>query len=1112
MIGLALAASLMVGVLHLSPFGVLGFSYFLVAAVPGVLLASSITRRVILPVWWKSPRAVRFGLLVVSGLATAILWLLMSSATPLDSAWRWGAGPQVGQSIVPRGQVSWGQAVPSVFEFNVSSWPGLPDPEWAWRMTTDLPGRLGSVPSRIEFRVTQPEGEIFNLSNGGQWVQYRGADGVTVVFKAERGDKTWQTVHRAALNLHTSPGQRRWHTVDVDLPASSRSLAIEVESGGNHLGDTVWVSVDRVSIRLMGLWLDAGRLLSLAHVISTVWLAFVVSVLAVAGLQRLRGLDGESHSRSPGVRLLGQSLLVWLLATMPIAVAAWMGASQLLLLTGWQRATWLSIKVNADDRSLPPPFIYVNHTGEAGDFEPVAWRAWKAGLSPVGIRPISNKRELRITAIEDERQQIIPPAAWRLPVSGMTLQDDKRTLLVTRPGVLWLPNHPYPGFLIFDAGPGAGKVELDWLDEQRAFDLSSPTPTSYRAALTRPAAYQGWLLLPEQEIGQIRVKLGNHDSAYVLHELTLYDDSHQTWTGSALAAGGISAAGCGFMREGDDLRVEQGKGTDCTLLVPHLRPLNVVTPYVRLFVCASLTVAGLAALALLAALTGFGRRWEDRYQIVESRPMAWLRRRGAAWTARRVALIVGISAVTFQLVYFLVVPLGYINDTHGYYGLARDFLKLRSLYAIDPSRTPGYPVFLASTIWAIGDQMEGVVLVQHLVLALLGPLTVWFLYPRVGPLVAALGGLFVGMGPTASLLANTVSTESLFASLSYLALICLIQYQSRPAAILLAGLAAGVATLIRPNGVVLPVVVVTWLFLRWWCSREGTAALRPLVSSSVAIALGCLLVVSPWLRAERGMTGRWELDNRASFTLWLNSVIQGRSPATLAINRPASTIFDLSPLASQCDDVEGWRLHSDLAMARHIDWPSISATDSRFFAESVREGIRQNPRRFLRFFADTFAYSLLHRLPPPTSPTCVVEKDKSEIHYAKFTYPLPVPKAVSDARDIRGLLQQLSYRWHPPQSRLRSTMLGVTQAGMDGWWIVAVLALAGLAACLMLSSFRDLTVLGLYWLASVTLLGVMGWPTDRYVFVLEPVVYVLATVMIYVLLNVRVRSPANERT
>jgi hypothetical protein len=1103
--GMALAMSSTVWVLHIPPFSVTGFCVLSVAGILGVLLAGAIARRVIRPAWLKWSRSTRFGVVSASVLLTAFVGVLLSSDAPLNVTWRWAVGPQVGRAVVSKTQVSWGQAVPSVLEFNVSAWPGTPDPEWAWRMTSDLPGRLGRVRSRIGFRVTQPEGQVFNLNNGGQWEQFRGSDGVTVNFKAEHG-RTSERVGQIALNLHALPEQRRWHVVQVDVPASSDSLAIEVDSGANHKGDTVDVSVERVQVRLLGTWVDVGQAMGVINTLALLWLALVVSVLTIVALDALPAVNARM-SRWPGAG--GAAPVVPLLATLLVMAAAWVGTSTVLTLLGWQRATWVSVDVNADDASLPPPYVYINHTGAVGDFQPVLWNDWRAGWTVIGIRPVSNGQSVKVLAIENEQKQVIPPGAWRLASSGMTLLGAPQTLLVSSPGALWLPNSPYPSrlTLVFEAGPGAGRVELEWLGQRHEFDLSSPTVAVYRAEISKSVTYQGWLLLPPNEIDDIRVSFGNRDARYALHDLTVYGASPQTWTGSTLVAAGVtSAAGCRLVQQADDMSVEREPGAGCAVRLPNLRPVNAVPVYLRLLVWASMTGVTLAVLWGLSIASRLSRRWGQRYQVVEGWPMDRLRRWTANWPVGRVAAIVGIATVVFQLLYLIAIPIGYINDTHGYYKLAQNFLNVRSFYAIDPIRTPGYPGFIAFTIWLFGNQMEGIVLLQHLLLAALGPVTVWFLYPRVGPLFAAIGGMLVGLGPTASLLANWVSTESLFTTLSYLSLVCVIQYRTRPSGAFLAGLLAGLATLVRPNGILIPAIMLAWLFVWWWCGQERITAFRRLVPVGVALSLGCLLLVTPWLLAEHGMTGQWELDHQSPFTLWYNSVIEGRASANLAINRPLAVIFRYSSLAQTCNEGEGWRPQEDLAFARQVDYPFLSnPADSTFFAETFREGLRENPRRFLQFLVPSLRYDLFHILPGAGSPLCVQDAGNSEVYYGKFSYPLQVPSSTSDPRNLGALLKEFSYRWHPPQSRLRTAILRFTRDGIDAWGVVAAFALASLMACLMFKPIRDLTLLWLYWMVSVALLGVMGFPVDRYLFVLESLVCLMAMVMVYALLAMRLR-------
>ncbi len=51
---------------------------------------------------------------------------------------------------------------------------------------------------------------------------------------------------------------------------------------------------------------------------------------------------------------LGPTLLSWLLVTPLVMIVAWVITSQFLLYMGWQKATWLSIEINASNDEAPP--------------------------------------------------------------------------------------------------------------------------------------------------------------------------------------------------------------------------------------------------------------------------------------------------------------------------------------------------------------------------------------------------------------------------------------------------------------------------------------------------------------------------------------------------------------------------------------------------------------------------------------------------------------------------------------------------------------------------------------------------------------------------------------
>ncbi len=97
------------------------------------------------------------------------------------------------------------------------------------------------------------------------------------------------------------------------------------------------------------------------------------------------------------------------------------------------------------------------------------------------------------------------------------------------------------------------------------------------------------------------------------------------------------------------------------------------------------------------------------------------------------------------------------------------------------------------------------------------------------------------------------------------------------------------------------------------------------------------------------------------------------------------------------------------------------------------------------------------------------------------------------------------YRWHPSQSRLRDDLFALFAHEIDAWAWLALPALASLLVCLLVPPLRDLTLLWIYWMGSVLLLGLVGLPADRYVFVMEPLIMTLLVAAVGVI-GFRVRT------
>jgi len=354
--------------------------------------------------------------------------------------------------------------------------------------------------------------------------------------------------------------------------------------------------------------------LGLAALLAAVLLA---ASRAYAALGAMPDADQESTLPVPAARdmifarlpqrtLLGQALLSWLLATLLAAAASAVITSQFPY-TGWQKAVWLSLEVNVPDWSHPPSPMQVSWDGNASDSLPVIWEN-RGDYTFVGIRPLSGSQPLKIGWIDTD-QGPVPREHLKLP-PGWELRDDQRALHITGPGLLGLLGTYHTITLTFEAGPGTGTVEVVWLDQQTVVDLSAQPPGPYRVSFDLPLTYRGWVLLPPQPLERIGLQLGNGDSSYSLHEVTLFDQVRQIWPASALAAGQLQGEGCHLAMQEGDLLVETKQSASCVLEVPNLQAINVVPILVRLFIWASITIVGLVGLGLLSYLTRILRRWE----------------------------------------------------------------------------------------------------------------------------------------------------------------------------------------------------------------------------------------------------------------------------------------------------------------------------------------------------------------------------------------------------------------------------------------------------------------------------------------------------------------------
>ncbi|MBC8075523.1 MAG: hypothetical protein H7Y32_05560, partial [Chloroflexales bacterium] len=138
--------------------------------------------------------------------------------------------------------------------------------------------------------------------------------------------------------------------------------------------------------------------------------------------------------------------------------------------------------------------------------------------------------------------------------------------------------------------------------------------------------------------------------------------------------------------------------------------------------------------------------------------------------------------------------------------------------------------------------------------------------------------------------------------------------------------------------------------------------------------------------------------------------------------------------------------------------------------------------------------------------------DETYFHWTDMSYFLDVwrtpdqtpPPAASD-ESLLEMMPMLVYRWHPQRSPLRTALIDASKLALRFWWVLAGLALASALPLLAHPTHYRLLAGWLYWLTLVAAGAVLGMPVDRYVIVVEPLLYILAAAGLGALLDIRTK-------
>ncbi|MCL5998251.1 MAG: glycosyltransferase family 39 protein [Chloroflexi bacterium] len=244
----------------------------------------------------------------------------------------------------------------------------------------------------------------------------------------------------------------------------------------------------------------------------------------------------------------------------------------------------------------------------------------------------------------------------------------------------------------------------------------------------------------------------------------------------------------------------------------------------------------------------------------------------------RYALVVFMVALLLRLGYLAwrwpLLP-DWNVDATGYHQLAVNLVQ-RGIFSLnteppfhpDAIRTPGYPLFIAAVYVLTGISPRAVLVVQA-VLDAVTALLVMGISRNLGlpKGIAAVTGLLYALSPLAWRYSAELYVESILAFAVAVMFWLLSRPSMRPgwAGILGLGVACGVTLLVKPNMVLLPVILAIALLIR--------SGLR----QTLLFVLATGLVLMPWVIRNALVFGRPMLS-----TVFENNLARVSAPATLA--------------------------------------------------------------------------------------------------------------------------------------------------------------------------------------------------------------------------------------
>jgi hypothetical protein len=209
------------------------FYGWLFLAIPGTYL---VLAYLFAPAWKSSTKAQRQLLPSIAFLIGAIVSSGALAAHDEAPPWLAGVGAGIGSAAPRFDGTSWGVSYSDLVELHATDNPVRTD-FGIWRALIVIPSAPIAQNKALRFALTQPDWAVLNDSTSDIAPS---TDGVAVSFSA-LGPTGEELISRIDLDPHDSD-TRRWHTVDIPIPADTQQLIITVEPKATVERDRLWIS------------------------------------------------------------------------------------------------------------------------------------------------------------------------------------------------------------------------------------------------------------------------------------------------------------------------------------------------------------------------------------------------------------------------------------------------------------------------------------------------------------------------------------------------------------------------------------------------------------------------------------------------------------------------------------------------------------------------------------------------------------------------------------------------------------------------------------------------------------------------------------------------------